>query len=303
MKKAKTTLITFAHVVKRIVNRFHNDNLTAYSAQSAFFLFISFFPFLMLILNLMQYLPFSFDSLNQSENEFLSSKLVAIISSVITDATHSSQGAFISITTVAALWAASKGVVAVVRGLDSVFGTTEKRGYVKVRLLSLFYTLVFIATLIITLILIVFGNSILNAIAEYSPLMTDFTQLLRVLRWVFTLCALTLFFLIVYTIVPERKTKFKSELPGAVLSAAGWIGFSYLFSFYIDNIANYSNIYGSLTAVVILMLWVYACMLILFFGAEFNNFLSSVSIKRYYEYYKRRKAQLTILRDENKDRR
>ena len=81
---------------------------------------------------------------------------------------------------------------------------------------------------------------------------------------------LVLFFEMVYIAVPDRKSGIIEELPGALISAVGWIGFSYLYSFYIDNFSNYANIYGSLTAVVLMMLWLYFCMYIMLFGAEVN---------------------------------
>jgi membrane protein len=78
-----------------------------------------------------------------------------------------------------------------------------------------------------------------------------------------------------YIFIPNRKTKLYKEFPGALVSAAGWMGFSYLYSFYIDNMGNYSNMYGSLTAIVLFMLWFYFCMYILFIGGEVNVVLSS----------------------------
>ena len=87
------------------------------------------------------------------------------------------------------------------------------------------------------------------------------------------LAILLFFFLIMYIVLPNRKTSLIYELPGAILSSLGWIGFSYGFAFYIDNMANFSYVYGSLTAIVLLLLWVYFCMYILFIGAEVNYFL------------------------------
>jgi membrane protein len=83
------------------------------------------------------------------------------------------------------------------------------------------------------------------------------------------LIILLVFFLIIYVVIPNRKTKVMNELPGAMVCAGGWMGFSYAFSYYIDH-SNYSSMYGSLTTIVLFMLWMYFCMYILFIGAEIN---------------------------------
>ena len=94
------------------------------------------------------------------------------------------------------------------------------------------------------------------------------------------MCILILFFLVLYMFVPNRKSKILYELPGAIATSAGWIGFSYLYSFYIDHMSNFTNTYGSLTAVVLLMLWLYACMYMLLLGGELNVYLRSFYKKK-----------------------
>ena len=100
------------------------------------------------------------------------------------------------------------------------------------------------------------------------------------IRTVVSLLLLIVFFWALYLFVPDRKSRHISvELPGAVMCAAGWMGFSYLFSFYIDHMSDFSAMYGSLTAVVLCMVWLYACMYLLFAGAEFNVIVSDVRVR------------------------
>ena len=99
------------------------------------------------------------------------------------------------------------------------------------------------------------------------------------LRTVIGFAILIIFFLILFLAIPNRKSSILDELPGAIIAAAGWMIFSYLYSFYIDNIGSFSNMYGSLTTIVFLMLWLYFCMYILFFGAEINNILASKDLQ------------------------
>lgn len=267
----------FIKVVRQMIGRLKKGNVTAYSAQAAFFIFISFVPFAMLLINLLSQLPVSVENFDGGELSFISPQIVDFIKKVISDSSQTYSGALISVTTVITLWAASKGTVAIVRGLDTIYGVTEKRTYIKLRLVSLLYTFALVVIFILTLVLAVFGNSILEMISAAIPSTIGIAGVVSFLRWIVMLLLLVLFFMLIYTVVPERKTKFMNELPGAIVSSLGWVGFSALFSFYIDNFADYVNIYGSLAIIVILLLWLYFCMIILFFGAELNDMLRELN--------------------------
>ncbi len=285
MEKLSNIVALCFYTVKRLAKRFETDKLTAYAAQAAFFIFISVFPFLMLFLNLIKYIPFfSNENIEMWNMDFLSPKIAELLKSIIYEAGESGSGALISITTIAALWACSKGVLGIIYGLNSVYKTTEKRGYIRLRAIAVFYTIGFIIALTIALILMVFGNKILDFILIQMPFLASLAQMVKIIRWLVALGFLVLFFMFIYTVIPERKTKMKNELPGALISAIGWIGFSALYSFYIDNFGNQSIIYGSLTAVVLFLLWLYICMIILFFGAEVNDM---IRVHNFYELIKR----------------
>lgn len=300
MSKIKSLAETVIYRIKRIAKRFDSDNLTVYAAQSAFFVFISIFPFLMLFLNLLKYIPvFSDESFDNWALDFLSPQISELLKEIIAEASEHGSGALISITTIAALWACSKGVLGIIYGLNSIYRTTEKRGFVRLRAVAVFYTVGLIAALIAVLILMVFGNRILDFLMMNIPIMSSLANAVRVIRWLVAFGVLILFFLFIYTIIPERKTKFRNELPGAVLSAVGWIGFSALYSFYIDNFGNQSKVYGSLTAIILFLLWMYFCMIILFVGAELNDALRVYDISR---IIKRRRSMRKIERIQGKIR-
>lgn len=274
IKRTFTVILT----VKHFMDRLSKDKVNAYSAQAAFFIIISFFPFTMLLLTLLNYMPFTAAQAEYLTFEFLSPPVSELINSVLNEIYQKASGAVISITSITALWSASKGLLAIVDGLNSVYGVTEKRGFIKLRLITVFYMLVFIIILIIALALLVFGGSINNWLVSNIPGFENVTFALLGFRWLIALCLFTLFFMFLYTVIPERKTRFVSELPGAFFSACGWLIFSALYSFYIENFGNFSYLYGSLTAVVLLMLWLYFCMYIVFVGAEINDFLQDENI-------------------------
>ena len=124
----------------------------------------------------------------------------------------------------------------------------------------------------LTLILLVFGNQIQAGIAARFPMIAKVTSFIIGMRTFITLVFLGLVFLLIYKFVPNRRASFKSQIPGAMVSAVAWSLFSLAFSVYIDFTPGSINMYGSLTTLVLIMLWLYFCMWILLIGAEINSY-------------------------------
>lgn len=270
----KGTIIGF---IINMSQKLKEDHISAFSAQSALFTIISFFPFVMFLLTLIQYLPFTEGTLMRVVTDVSPNAMDAYLVSVISEIYDKATGTIMSLTVLSALWSASRAFLAIVRGFNAVYEINESRNYFKLRIISTLYTLVFAIMIIVSLALLVFGNQIYVAISLKAPVMHDLALLIISLRTVVGLLILVAFFTILYVVIPNRKTGIWSQVPGAVLAAVGWMGFSYLYSIYIDRMGNFSYMYGSLTAIVLLMLWLYFCMYILFVGAVFNIVLSKYS--------------------------
>lgn len=286
----------------RLINSFSKklnaDNVSAFSAQAAFFLIISFFPFFMFLLTLLNYLPFSKPELLSAIESVFPQTVAVYLSDILDELLEKSNGTVLSLTAIATLWTSSKGFYAVVRGLDSIYHSTGKRNYFLSRLLSALYTLLFAVLIIAVLFIFVFGNQIYLWSLRHVPILSEMALLIISVRTLVGFCLMILFFTLVFITMPNRKSSFFAELPGAILASAGWIGFSYLFSFYIDNFSNYSATYGSLTAVVLCMLWFYSCMYIMFIGAELNQVFSNPVIHE--AFHKMRESRRARKKRESK---
>lgn len=265
--------------VLAFTRKMRDDFVSSFAAQGAFFIIISSFPFAMFLLTLIQYLPITESTLLGIVNTYIPDTFSPYIISIITEVYNYASGTIISLTAITTLWSASRGLIAIMRGLNNIYGIQETRNYFKIRILALFYTFVFALMLIGTLFLLVFGNSLLIWIENKIPALTDLALLLISIRTTVVLLVLVVLFITIYLFIPNRKSSFIRELPGAFISAAGWMIFSYGFSYYIDHMKNFTNTYGSLTAAVLLMLWLYFCMYILFFGGEVNYVLASLTNK------------------------
>lgn len=256
------------------MDKIGDDHVSAYSAMSSYFMIMSFVPFLMLLLSLAKYLPFTADDIMDllqnislvSENSFLQSILNEIFAhSTIT---------IVGITIVSLLWAASKGIFAIIQGFNSVYDIVETRHFLILRILSMFYTVIFMTVILVTLVLLVFSSSIYDYFIIHFPKLAPVAALLVYLKGFFSLFILTGFFLILYIFIPARKTTIQNELVGAVFSSLGWSLFSFGFSIYVSRFSSYTKIYGSLGTILLFFLWLYILMYIMFLGGEINFFLS-----------------------------
>ena len=243
----------------------------AYSAQSAFFVTISFIPFIMMMMSILKFLPFAEAKVLEHIVSVFPGGTKELVASFLTESFEKSGVAVISITAVSTLWAASIGVFSVVKGLNRVYGTSETRNVFVVRIMSVFYTLMIMIMLVLCLGIFVFGNTITEMLQKSLPEAFGIAVIILSVRKIVGVVVLSAFFLLLYKIIPNRKTKFALQLPGALLSGCGWVGFSYVFSYYYENIANYSYLYGSLSVMVFFMLWLFVCIYILFIGAELNR--------------------------------
>ncbi len=271
----------FLKFVFDVLGRANKDNIMAYSAQCAFFMTISFIPLIIMLISVIKFLPVSENVILEGAISVFPDGTKELVSSLVNESFHKGSAAVISITAVSTLWAASFGIFSVVDGLNKVFSVNETRNFIVVRVMSMFYTIVFLLLLIFCLLLFVFGNTIADAAAAHLHGGIAVAALIRSGKLGIGVLVLALLFLILYVIVPNRKTKIFTQLPGALLGAAGWVGFSYLFSYYAKNVANYSYLYGSLSAIVFFMLWLFICIYILFLGAEVNK---SVEDKREHSF-------------------
>ena len=262
--------------IKQIYDKFAADEMTVYAAQASFFTIIAAFPFIMLLLTVVQIVP----SVSQGElMEFILALVPvgykSVAFRVISDLSLKSPATMISITAITALWSSSRGMMSIAKGLNRVQGKVEKRWYIVKRLICAGYTIVFILVCVLSLGLLVFGTTIQNFVLRQFPLIARVTQHIISLRTLLALAFFMFVFAGIYTYVPDRKLSLKSQLPGAMFTTAGWILFSMAFSLYFKLFGgnNFSYMYGSLTAIVLLMLWLYGCICVLFFGAELNYYL------------------------------
>lgn len=259
-----------------LYNKFFGDldrnHLKAYAAEAAFFLVISLVPTILLLLTLIQFTPVTEANIIMAVEQIFPTDINAFVISIVEEV-YSKSSAVISITAITAMWSASRGVLSIVSGLNWIFGIDNNKNYVYTRVRATIYTLFFVVAMVMTLAILVFGNKISIFVAMNIPIVQHIIDLIIQVRVLGFLGVLILVFMVAYRYLPSEKNQVKNQFPGAVFAAVGWIACSFAFSVYVDVYNGFANMYGSLTTIVLIMLWFYFCMYSMLIGARINVYV------------------------------
>ena len=261
--------------IKSFIAKIGHDRIYTFSATAVFFLILSVFPFFILLLTAIQYTPFTQEYLLDRINYALPEIIAPIVAGMVNEIYATTSGAtLIFVSAVGCIWSASKGIMAVVRGVNVCFNMNDKRNYFVIRLLSCFYVLMAFILLFLLIALTAFGQSIYSMIKVYLGPLNDVIHFIITQRYPISIVILTLVFMLVYKFFPAKRNKFFRMFPGALLAAIGWVLLSALLSLYVKYFPNFTYTYGSITAIIVVMLYLYFAMYILFACAEVNFFMN-----------------------------
>ena len=254
--------------LKAFMDKCKRDKINAYSAQSAFFIILSIIPFLMLFSSLLRYTNITEGMLFKIIEKVMPQYVAPFLISLVDEVYNRSMG-IVSATAVAAVWSAAKGVQYMTDGLNSVNDLEETRNWFVLRFWAVIYTVVFLVAIVFTMLVLVFGNSLHHIATDYFPFIESAVSLLAQFRGFWMLLILVFFFDVIFTALPNRKLTLRSQLPGAIICGVAWYLFSFGLSIYVDYFNGFS-MYGSLTTIALIMLWLYFCMYIMMMSAEIN---------------------------------
>lgn len=256
-------------------DKMRKKNIASYAASTAFFFFLSLVPMLMVICTVLPYTPLTEENLVDVVTDVTPEAVDSLVTDLIREVYQTSAGA-LSLAIIATIWSAGKGVLALMRGLNAINDVEEKRNYLAVRLIASFYTVVMLVVMILFLFVMVFGNQLVNLMLHRVPQLQYLVSLYMEFRFFVVWVILTPLFAAVYAYVPDKKLRFKEQIPGASFTSVVWSVFSWGFSLYVSRSGAYS-IYGSLSIIVIVMIWMYLGMYIVMIGAYLNQYFEPVN--------------------------
>ncbi|MBU9711700.1 YihY/virulence factor BrkB family protein [Evansella tamaricis] len=248
-----------------LINRFREHRLVELAAQCSYYLLLSIFPFLIFILTLLSFLPYTFDFDLELVQEIVPGDILSVIENQWAHISARQNTSLLSISIIFTLWTASLALNTILRLLNRAYDVTEDRKMVKGRLLSILLTIGMFAVVLVALVFQVIGAALENLI----PMDLNIFEF-DLLRWVFSSMLLFLVFSLLYLTGPNLRLKISEIYIGAIFATIGWQLTSYFFSFYLNNFANYTATYGTIGAVIALMVWFHLSSIIILFGGEIN---------------------------------
>ena len=265
----------------QLIRRIQEMRIGLHAANAGYFIVLAVFPTLVLLLGILRYTGLDAGDLLDLLSGVLPDALLPAAEKLIVSTYAYTSTAVVSVSAVSALWSASRGIYGLLMGLNAIYGVRENRGYFYTRGISVFYTFLFLVVLTLTLVLNVFGETILENIPVLHGRFWEFLEEVVDLRFLLLLLLQTGLFTAMFMALPNRKNSFSDSFPGAVLASVGWLVFANLFSWYVEYFSGYSNIYGSVYAVALSMLWLYLSLWILFLGGGLNKLLMEYQDKKF----------------------
>lgn len=267
------------NIIKELIKKIKNNNIGEYTAQCAYFTLLAFIPLLILVLTLTKYVGIGQESLFYILNELMSSNILNDTILGIVKEVYSKSLGTITVSAIFVLWSAGKGFFALCKGLNAAYEINNINA-IKHRLRSIFLTVIFIILTVLTLVLLVFGNSINSILQEKFDIFNNIINITVNCKSLIIIVILSCVFTVMYKFIPKHKYKLKHQILGAIFAATSCTFISAFYSIYVNVNTGFSVMYGSLTTAMLAMMWIYACMYSILLGATINKIICEKMSKK-----------------------
>jgi membrane protein len=261
--------------VTDLYSEIEEDNVFNGAAALAYYWMLAIFPLTIFLLSLLPFLPIPNlkDAIMDLLGQALPREAAALFTDVVSEVTSNTSGGLLSFGLLFTLWSASSGLYAIMQQLNITYDVKEGRSFWKVRAIALLLTIMFLVMIVGAFALVVFGGVVQDWLASFmgeSPLLLGF---FATLRWIIIVCLILMGFAMIYYFGPDVEQRFAFITPGSILGSTLLIAASVGFSYYVSNFGDYTATYGSIGAVIILLLWLYLAGLVILLGSEVNALL------------------------------
>ena len=276
MDKAK--ILEKYKMIKKMSSNMKKDHISESSAQCAYYTILSFIPFVILVITLIQYTGIAPQTLFDAITKIIPSTMNEMVIDIVQEVYSKSIGT-ISVSIIFTIWAAGKGLYALTSGLQAVYNTDSKiaNSYIYLRLKVLLETVIFIFLIVFGLTVLVFGNGVVEIVQSKFGGLKNYTEISSAITEIGMLIITFIVFLLLYKFMPKHRVSFKSQTYGALFGAIALNVISFVFSKYLYIFKGFSITYGSLTTLMLIMMWTYSCFYTVFLGAELNK---AIEIKK-----------------------
>jgi membrane protein len=263
--------LTLKELAKRTWREASEDNVFGRAAELAYYFLLALFPMLIFLTSLVGFLPGLREAIMDSLAMIVPADAMKLVRDTLADVTANRSGGLLSFGILATIWAASNGVTALMGTLNVAYGVKETRSFIKTQFTALGLTVALAVLIVGGTALIMFGDTLVDWVSASLGLGATLTVVWHIVDYALGLALLFIGIGLIYYIGPNVKQKWRWITPGSVSAVAATIASSMLFSLYLRYAPKYSATYGSLGAVIILMLWLYLVGLVLLIGGEINS--------------------------------
>ena len=259
-------------LLTRTVKEFVADNGLGLAAQLAYYFFFSLFPAVLVGLAFASFFPLEHfvDRMVATLGGVVPGDIIRIVQDQVRKISEGNNGGLLTFGVLAALWSSSAAVMGLIDALNHAYDIEEGRPWWKVRLLSLGLTLGLAAFILIAFALVLVGPTAAEYIARVTGLGPVFAWTWKILQWPVVLALVSIGAGLVYYFAPDAEQEWVWVTPGAILAAIIWLAASLGFKFYVANFATYTETYGAISGVMVLLLWFYLSGVVFLLGAELN---------------------------------
>lgn len=271
-------------LAKRVWADINKDDIFGRAAQLSYYFLLALFPLLLFLTSVIGLIMGSGSGLRHSLFNYLGKVLPSsaseLVSTTVFEVSNASGGGKISFGILAALWAASNGMGAISESLNVAYHVKETRPWWKQRLIAVGLTLALGVVIISALVIVLYGGRIADGLANSYGLGSGFTLAWKILQWPIVLVFLFVGFALIYYWAPDlRDQDWRWVTPGSVVAVILWLLVSFGFRLYLHFFNSYSKTYGSLGAVIILMLWFYFTGMAILIGGELNSDIEAAAAR------------------------
>lgn len=260
-------------LLKKLYEKYFEDDILAFSSQLAYNLLLSFFPFLIFTVALISKIGLGTDLFNNVLKSILPNNSYVLISNILSETIYQNHNTLISVTIVLAIWTASIGVSGVVKGINRAYNVRENRPYWKLQIINIVYTVMLAMGIVFTMVILIYGGMENKILINNTGYDVFFISLWKLAKYVIVGLFLILIFASVYRYAPCIRLSWREVMPGTIFTVIAWLLASFTFAYYANNYARYSEFYGSITAVIVLMIWLFVSSNIILIGGEINSVL------------------------------
>ena len=254
-------------LLKDFYLRFQEHEVPALGAQLTYYLILAFFPFLIFLLTLLSYTPIAGEEALNDLSRILPADAYKVVIEVLRQTLGSSRQTLLSLGALFTIWASSNGI-------NKAYNERETRPFWKVRGMAIIFTIGLAIVIILAFVLLVWGKLLGQTLITYLGYNEFFMKSWQLYRFLLPVGVMLVVFMFFYRFAPNKKIRFRETIPGAVFSSLGWVVTSWAFSFYVNQLANFTRTYGSIGGIIVLLLWLYLSSMVILIGGEINATLS-----------------------------